>query len=97
MKVFLSHKMSGLSEEEVMSIRKEAMTYLQNRYGDIDIIDNYHHKNVPENAWRLWHLGASIQQMEEADAIYFCKGNDDCNGCHIEKEICRTYGLKILD
>ena len=74
MKVFLSHKMSGLSEEEVMKIRKDAIDYLTDKYGNIEVIDNYHHDDAPENAGRLWHLGKSISQMEEADAIFFCNG-----------------------
>ena len=76
MKVFLSHPMSGLSESEVMNIRNEAVKLLTEKYGEIKIIDNYHHNNVvPENAGRLWHLGTSIRQMEEADAIYFCNNH----------------------
>lgn len=96
MKVFLSHKMTGLTEEEVMKIRNEALEYLQETYGEIELIDNYHHKDVPENAGRLWHLGTSIRMMEEADAIYFCDGWEDAKGCCIEYEICKTYGIKIL-
>ena len=34
MKVFLSHKMSGLSEEEVARIREEAYQYLSKKYGE---------------------------------------------------------------
>lgn len=96
MKVFLSHKMTGLTEEEVMKIRNEALEYLQETYGEIELIDNYHHKDVPENAGRLWHLGTSIRMMEEADAVYFCDGWEEAKGCCIEYEICKMYNNKIL-
>ena len=97
MTVFMSHKMSGIPEEEVMKIRKDAEDYLKNKYGDIKIVDNYHHENAPDNAGRLWHLGLSIQMMERVDAIYFIPGHDTANGCLVEKLICQLYGLKVLE
>jgi len=98
MKVFLSHAMSGLPEEEVMVIRKEAEDYLRSKYGDIEIVDNYHHENAPDNAGRLWHLGLSIQLMERVDAIYFVPGHsEEAKGCIVEKVICELYGLKMLE
>ena len=99
MKVFLSHKMSGLSEEEVARIREEAYQYLSKKYGRyIYIIDNYHHKGAPANAGRLWHLGKSIQMLDNADAIYFVKGHWlNAKGCLCERFIARVYGLKILN
>jgi hypothetical protein len=97
MKVFLSHKMSGLSEEEVMKIRKECKEYLESKFGEIEIIDNYTHEDAPENAGRLWHLGRSIQQMEEADAIYFHPGTCRISeGCRIEYEIYKEYDLTAI-
>ena len=93
MKVFLSHQMSGLSEEKVYQIRKTALDFLQSKYGQIEVIDNYHHKNVPDNAGRLWHLGTSIRMMEQADLIYFCEGWTNAKGCLIEKAICDVYKL----
>ena len=97
MKVFLSHPMSGLSEEEVMKIREEALLYLQNKYNKpFEAIDNYHHENVPENAGRLWHLAESIKQMEEADYIYFCPNWEDALGCRVERLITTVYELPIL-
>lgn len=98
MKIFLSHNMTGLSESEVMKIRNSAIKLLTEKYGnDIEIIDNYHHYNAPKNAGRLWHLGTSISQLDEADAIYFCEGNSDSNGCLIELLIAKFYNLRILN
>lgn len=93
MKVFLSHQMSGLSEAEVMEIRNTALNNLQNKFGDVELIDNYHHEDVPKEAGRLWHLGTSIRMMEQADLIYFCSGWKNAKGCLIERQICDIYGL----
>ena len=97
MKVFLSHPMNGLSESEIMSIRDSAYTYLQAVYGNIKIIDNLHLYEAPKGAGRLWHLGRSIQQMEEADTIYFCGDWEDARGCCVEERVARYYGLKVLE
>ena len=94
MKVFLSHQMSGLSKEEVMEIRNTALNNLQNKFGAIELIDNYHHEDAPKEAGRLWHLGTSIRMMEQADLIYFCAGWKNAKGCLIERQICDIYSLK---
>ena len=98
MKVFLSHKMSGVPEEEVMKIRKEAMDYIISTYTDkeIEFIDNYHHDDAPKNAGRLWHLGRSIQQLEEADAIYFLPKHCMTKGCFVESKIAFLYNIPVL-
>lgn len=97
MKVFLSHDMHGLDESQVMEIRRKATELLSSKYGEIEIIDNYHHTDIPENAGRLWHLGTSIRQMEEADAIYFCDLNSTAKGCLIETLVATLYHLRILN
>ena len=96
MKVFISQPMHGLTEEEVMCERANCLKWLQEKYEDVELIDNYHHDDAPENAGRLWHLGRSIQMMEEADAVFFCLGWAGAKGCCIEYEIAVQYGLKIL-
>ena len=97
MKVFLSHPMHGLTEEQIMSIRDSACYYLRSVYGNIELIDNYRHEDAPTNAGRLWHLGRSIQQLEEADAIYFCEEWENARGCLIERQVAEKYGLRILE
>ena len=97
-KVFISQKMHGLSEEDVMKTRKEITSYLKSKYidNDIEIVDNYHHNDAPIEAGRLWHLGRSIQQLGECDAIYFAKDAIDSNGGMVELLIAKLYGIKII-
>ena len=100
MKIMLSHPMSGIPEDEVMDLRRITSLMLIGKLGaDTEIIDNYHHDNAPENAGRLWHLGRSIQQMGEVDAVYFCGdySNSKALGCLVEHIICRLYKIKILN
>ena len=94
MKIFLSHAMSKLMEDEVLSIREKAIKKLKEIYGnDIEIIENYYHENAPKEAGQLWHLGRSIQQMEEADLIVFIENHGYSRGCLIEKFIVSIYSL----
>lgn len=97
MKVFLSHPMRGLTEKEVEEMRNDAITTLRQILGeDMEVIDNYHHQDVPEDAGRLWHLGRSIQQLETSDLVYFCPGWQKAKGCRIEHQIAKMYGVPIL-
>ena len=86
--------MTGLSESEVLMIREQALKHLKNSYGEVELLDNYYHKNAPDNAGRLWYLGTSIRMMETADIIYFCNGWENANGCKVEYNICKLYGLR---
>lgn len=100
MKVFISHNMSGLTDDKVKEIRGKAKKQIESYFGystDVEIIDNYTHSDAPENASRLWHLGKSIQQMAEADVVYFIPDNSDSQGCKVEKLICELYGIHILN
>lgn len=99
MKVFLSHKMSGLSDQEVGIIRLAAIHHLRRKYGvnNVSFIDNFHHNDAPVNAGRLWHLGRSIQQLQDADAIYFIPGKwMKAKGCWVELLISFLYKIKRL-
>ena len=97
MKVFISQPMSGLTEEEVMVVKQTALDFLSGVYGEITTVDNYNHIDVPENAGSIWHLGTSIRQMEECDAIYFVDGWETARGCCIEYFICKYYNLRVLN
>lgn len=96
MKVMLSHPMTGFSEDYIMAIRFNAENYLKRKYRKIEIIDNYHHEDAPKNAGRLWHLGKSIQQLGEVDAVYFCDKWWKAKGCLVEMVICKLYKIQIL-
>lgn len=97
--VFISHKMTELSLEEVNSIRAEAMEYIISKFPagtDIEFIDNYNHPEAPENCNILWHLGRSIQQLGDADYIYFATPIHESKGCIVESLIASLYNLNVL-
>lgn len=96
MKVFLSQKMNGVPEEEILKLRCHMESCLVQVYGSVDIIDNYHHDDAPENAGRLWYLGRSIQMMAEADLVVFCPGYEEAKGCLIEERVCLEYDIPAI-
>ena len=100
LKIFIAQKMNNKTETNVMMERRSIIQDLKKIFFDMDIeiIDNYHHPEAPQNAGRLWHLGKSIQQLEEADYIVFA---NKCwlysKGCFIEKVISKVYGIKTIN
>ena len=51
------------------------------------------------NRLALWHLGRSIQQLSQADFVYFIPEFCDSRGCKVERLILELYGknIKILE
>lgn len=100
MVVFLSHKMSSVSEEVVLDIRTRAMSFIREKLpeiNDIEFIENYIYDDAPEDATNLWYLGRSIQEMGKADLIFFCHDPREARGCKVECLISDLYDLPILN
>ena len=106
-KVFISQPMTGLSKEEILDTRLEAIewvykTLIENdfcRDDEIEIIDSYVEENqdktdTTENL--IYMLGTSIQLLSEAEIVYFCEGWENSRGCKVEHLVAEEYGLKFL-
>lgn len=96
MKVFISQPFYGKSEEEIMAEREDILRQFKEfvRWPDevpIEVIDNFHKSDAPENAGRLWYLGQSISQMDQADAIIFSAGARNASGCIVEECAATLY------
>lgn len=96
MKIFISQKMNGLTEKEILEERRKVVEFLKQKYGEFEPI-GYITETPPKNAGPLWYLAKSIEQLAEADAAYFCAGWGSARGCRIEREICTQYGIKVLN
>ena len=99
----ISQPMSGLSDEEIESVRNVAIKKLQDRgyiilntfFDDDVFVDIISDKQV-ENAG-LYYLSKSIEYMSSCDAVYFCRGWESARGCKTEHDIAEAYGLKIIE
>lgn len=96
MKVFISQKMNGLTELEILNQRERAIDILKVIYKgeEIEVLDTVF--NLEEGTHPLVYLGKSIEVLSEADVAFFCKDWEKARGCLIEMMCCKKYGIKTL-
>lgn len=100
MKVFISQAMRGLTDEEILKTREEAIelvkTTIDLSSGDtIEIIDSFF-QSAPAEAKPLWFLGKSLELLSTADVCLFVGDWENARGCRIEHECCVQYGISRI-
>jgi hypothetical protein len=102
MKVFISQPMNGLSDEEILRVRDEAVEEIKTLYSFFDknnqleivsTIDADKHEILPKNAPRIWWLGRAIQHLADVDVVFFCRGWENARGCRVEKCVATEYNI----
>lgn len=95
-KLFISHSMNGLSDEDVL--KERAICEAKKALGEnIEVLDSYFTEDEPEGVNSgLWWLGKSIELLATADAAYFVKGWNKARGCLIENECAFRYGIRRI-
>lgn len=91
MKVFISQKMRGMTQDEILKVRKEVEAIICRNHGDdVEIISSYRpeFKEMKPAA----ALAKSLSMLAEADAVYFA-GDPYSGGCAIERAVCETYKI----
>lgn len=100
-KVFITQPMRGLSDEDILNVRKDIIDNIQIILNgeEFDVIDSffdsypgYINKHIP-----IWYLSKSIELMSEADIAYFAKGWSEYRGCRIEYQVAKEYGICIIE
>lgn len=95
MKVFISQKMDGLTEVQILARRHDIIDLVKKMYPNEYIIpiNSYIEQDPPKDSHPgIWYLARSIEYLSAADVAVFDKGYDECRGCTLEYEICRKYG-----
>lgn len=100
MKVFISQAMRGLTDEEILKTREEAIRYVENNIpitcGDkIEIIDSFF-QSAQVEAKPLWFLGKSLELLSTANICIFVGDWENARGCKIEHECCIQYGIPTI-
>lgn len=99
-KVFFSQPMHDLTNDEILKERgfmlSEFREFLIRELGfDNDIViqdvNLIFDQPGPEDAGRLWYLGRSIQNMDEADYIVFHNHWRSAKGCWVEHSAAEMY------
>ena len=97
MKVFISQVMRGLTDEEILKTREEAIEFAKTTIDlssedTIEIIDSFF-QSAPAEAKPLWFLGKSLELLSTADVCLFVGDWENARGCRIEHECCVQYGI----
>lgn len=97
MKVMISLPMSGKTDEYIENEIKKVTDKLAELH--IDVVASNFQQDPPENCQHpaLYFMAKSINMIANVDAVFFHKDWRSARGCRIEREICRVYGVKILD
>lgn len=100
MRVFISQAMRGLTCEQILKAREEAIEYAKstiktNADDKIEIIDSFFH-SAPVGVKPLWYLGKSLELLSTADVCIFVGNWEEARGCKIEHECCIQYGIPTL-
>lgn len=104
-KVFVAVGMNGRSDEEIAMDIFRAHDNIRNIVRDrgiepfsINVIDNFDCEYEGEGEpSRLWYLGEAIKKLGTCDTCYFVKGWQDYKGCRAEYEVCKIYGIDIIE
>ena len=98
MKVMISQPMNGIPDSEVRKIQNELKEKFAKYH--IEVVDSFLTEEADTNLRNqgVFYLGRTIQKfLSDVDAVYFVKGWQSARGCRIEREICKEYGIMILD
>lgn len=95
-KVFISQPMNGKTDEEILSVRCNALSVAEFQMQDsVEEVDSFF-QDVPSDAAPLWFLGESLKKLADADVVFFAKGWQNARGCRIEHEAAVAYGIEVL-
>ena len=96
-KVFMSVGMNGRNDQDIVQDLDRAGQKIYELFGgDVGIYHNYDCEG-PDYAGRLWYLGEAIKKLGACDICYFVKGWQNHKGCRAEYEICKLYGIEIIE
>ena len=97
MKVFISQPMKGRTDKEILEERDAVIEFLKQRYCDISIIDSFLDISEPPEVKTapVFYLGKSIQLLSDADLCVVVGDVSGNNGCQIEMEVCKRYGIEL--
>ena len=95
-KLFVSVPMKGRTEEEIKASIQKMKKIAEIYEGEeLELIDSYIEDNPPkDNNQAIWFLGKSLEKLAAADVFIGIEDTWSWNGCAIEDETARRYGVK---
>ena len=106
--LFISQPMSGLSEEEILKNRQDAIKFIQDKFPEYNIVAIDSFKPAPDQGEQDFNqktavamLGEALTKLALADIVYFIPGWKKSKGCQIENEVARRWledtGVTIIE
>ena len=98
MNIFISQKMAGFTDEQIMKRRQEIMDFCRKTFHEpCDFIDSFTKSQDIVDGGRIAMLGDSISKMSTADLVVFDEGWELSNGCNVERMVCAKYRIPVYD
>lgn len=101
--VFISLGMTGRQTDDVLNDIDRAIEYIAKNILNPDdelkecIFTNFNCITPIGESRRLYCLGEAIKRLGECDVCYFVRGWEKYKGCRVEREVCKAYGIEIID
>ena len=97
-KVFISQPMRGKTDEEIIEVRKRAISYAKDALGtsEVEVIDSFF-QGAPVDVKPLWFLGKSLELLSTADIAVFAPGYEEYRACKIEHTCAVEYGIETIE
>lgn len=82
-------------ETDIIAMKSKAIK----KFDNVEFINTIVEDKPPyeTNNEAIWYLGKSIELLSQCDILVCKKNVDGYNGCYIEKEIAKRYGLEIVE
>jgi hypothetical protein len=95
-KLFISCPMKGRTEENIRKSMEKMHKIAEVVFDEeLEVIPSYIEDNPPKDATTaVWYLGKSIQLLSEADYFIGVDYSEFWNGCMVENEVARRYGIR---
>lgn len=98
MKIFISQRMSGLTDDEIITRRHEIMKFCKKEFREpCEFIDSFTKSTEQVNKGPIAMLGDSIAKMCDADLVVFDNGWEMSRGCNVERMVCAKYHIPVYD
>lgn len=97
MRVMISQPTEGLAEEQIRDARRKVIVQLDAQghevWGEMSSL-----VAIPPGAnEQLWRLGRRLQDMAEADAVYFMDGWEKDSACRMTHEAAENFGIMEMN
>jgi hypothetical protein len=93
-KVFISHPMNGLSDEQIKENRVLIEQKAIEKLGKVEFIDSFFEGD--DLKLPLQFLGESLKLLATADYAIFGEGWENARGCRIEYISAKEYGIEVI-